>query len=144
MTIKGVFIGVNKHIDQSIGELAGACFDATALWALFSDTVPSLESRLLLDVEATLAASRAAITWALSSATPDDAVSLAFAGHGAADGRLVFSDTLTTDLDNTTLPMTELADVFAATQARVVLCILDCCFSGQAPARVLETQGRAR
>ena len=35
--------------------------------------------------------------------------------------------------------MAKLADAFKATKARAVLCILDCCFSGQAPARVLET-----
>ncbi|MES0175814.1 hypothetical protein, partial [Mesorhizobium sp. M0006] len=46
MTIRGVFIGVNRHTDPGIGELAGACDDARALWALFSDTIPALESRL--------------------------------------------------------------------------------------------------
>ena len=40
--------------------------------------------------------------------------------------------------------MTELADAFKATKARAVLCILDCCFSGQAPARVFETAARPR
>ena len=54
MTIRGVFIGVNRHTDPGIGELAGACDDARALWALFSDTIPAPESRLLLDEMATL------------------------------------------------------------------------------------------
>ena len=40
--------------------------------------------------------------------------------------------------------MAGLADAFKATKARAVLCILDCCFSGQAPARVLETEARPR
>ena len=40
--------------------------------------------------------------------------------------------------------MAGLADAFKATRARAVLCILDCCFSGQAPARVLETAARPR
>jgi helicase len=40
--------------------------------------------------------------------------------------------------------MADLADAFRTTKARVVLCILDCCFSGQTPARVLEVDARPR
>ena len=40
--------------------------------------------------------------------------------------------------------MAALADAFKATRARAVLCILDCCFSGQAPARVLDMIARPR
>ena len=50
MAIKAVFIGVSKHQDPSISELCGAKRDATALWALFSDTIPGLAPRLLLRV----------------------------------------------------------------------------------------------
>ncbi|WP_024521132.1 hypothetical protein [Bradyrhizobium sp. Tv2a-2] len=37
-----------------------------------------------------------------------------------------------------------MAEAFRTTKAKVVLCILDCCFSGNAPARVLETAARPR
>lgn len=144
MSVRGIFIGINKHTDPYIGELGGACDDARALWALFSDNIPDLESRLLLDDVATVASSRRAILGALSEALVDDVVILTFAGHGSANGRLVFSDTSLADLDNSTLPMSELADAFAGSKARVILCVLDCCFSGQAPARVLETEGTPR
>lgn len=144
MKIRGVFIGVNKHIDPLIGELAGARDDALALWALFSDTISGLESRLLLDEAATLDDARDAIFFALTSAGTDDVVVFSFAGHGSADGRLVFHDSDVSDLDATTLPMSVLADAFAQSRARTILCILDCCFSGKAPARVLETEGRPR
>jgi len=40
--------------------------------------------------------------------------------------------------------MAALADAFRRTKARAVLCILDCCFSGQAPARVLDMEARPR
>ena len=40
--------------------------------------------------------------------------------------------------------MTALADAFRGTGARTVLCVLDCCISGQAPARVFETDARPR
>ena len=69
---------------------------------------------------------------------------MGFAGHGSPDGSLVLFDTDTADLVHTALPMAALAEAFKRTKARAVLCILDCCFSGQAPARVLETEARPR
>ena len=73
-----------------------------------------------------------------------DVVIVSFAGHGSADGRLVFHDTDAANLSDTALSMTVLADAFKSTKARAVLCLLDCCFSGHAPARVLETEARPR
>jgi helicase len=49
MTTRAVFVGVNKHLDPAIPELSGASRDATALWALFTDTVQGLTARLLVD-----------------------------------------------------------------------------------------------
>ena len=46
MAIKAVFVGINKHLDTTIPELSGARRDATALWALFTDTVEGLSARL--------------------------------------------------------------------------------------------------
>jgi helicase len=85
-----------------------------------------------------------AILGTLSSATNDDVIVISFAGHGSPDGNLVLFDTDPSDLSNTALPMTKLADAFKASKARAVLCILDCCFSGQAPARVLEIAAQPR
>ena len=53
MAIKAIFVGVNKHLDPGIPELSGARRDAAALWALFTDTIPALTARLLLDERAT-------------------------------------------------------------------------------------------
>lgn len=80
----------------------------------------------------------------LSVAGPDDVVVITFAGHGSPDGNLVLFDTNAADLTSTGLSMARLADAFKTTKARAVLCVLDCCFSGQAPARVLETAARPR
>ena len=144
MTIKAVFVGINKHLDTSIPELSGARRDATALWALFTDTVEDLTGRLLVDEAATHAEVSNAMLGTLAAASADDVVVIAFAGHGSSDGNLVLFDTNAGDLAGTALSMTGLADAFKATKARAVLCILDCCFSGQAPARVLETAARPR
>jgi replicative superfamily II helicase len=125
-------------------ELGGARQDATALWALFTDTLPDLSARLLVDETATFADVSQALLGTLSSALPDDVVVIAFAGHGSPEGHLVVFDTDGSNLAVTALPMSVLADAFRASKARVILCVLDCCFSGHAPARVLEGVARAR
>ena len=125
-------------MDPQIGELSGARRDATALWALFSDTIDRLAPRLLLDDSATHTQIRKSVLGALAEAAADDVVLISFSGHGSPDGRLVAFDSDPAALRETAIAMTDLADAFQATQAPAVLCILDCCFSGQAPARVLE------
>jgi helicase len=144
MALKAIFVGVSKHRDSTISELNGARRDATALWALFSDTIPRLSARLLVDEQATHATVSGAILGTLEHAQEDDVVIISFAGHGSPDGSLVLFDTDVANLSDTALSMATLADAFRQTKARAVLCILDCCFSGQAPARVLETAARPR
>jgi hypothetical protein len=144
VALKAVFVGINKHQNPTIPELSGAQRDATALWSLFTDTIPELSARLLVDEQATFHDASVAILGTLERAQPDDTVVLSFAGHGSPDGSLVLFDTDPANLSITALSMTALADAFRQTKARVVLCILDCCFSGQAPARVLETSARPR
>lgn len=138
MSILATFIGIDKHVDPTIRDLFGASRDATALWCLFSDTVPNLGAKLLVDNQASIVAIRLAIKETLGLAGPDDTVILSFSGHGTRDHRLVANDTNRSSLAATTLPMQELADAFRQCRARAVLCVLDCCFSGGAPARVLE------
>ncbi len=144
MALKAIFVGVNKHRDLTIPELSGARRDAAALWALFTDTIDGLTARLLVDEAATHAEVSQAILGTLKAAQEDDVVVISFAGHGSPDGSLVLFDTDPTDLPGTALPMASLADAFRTAKARAVLCILDCCFSGQAPARVLEMGPRPR
>lgn len=132
MATRAIFVGVNKHRDLTIPELGGARRDATALWALFTDTIEGLSAHLLVDERATHADVSGAILGALDSAQEDDVVMVGFAGHGSPDGSLVLFDTDAADLAHTALPMAALAEAFKRTKARAVLCILDCCFSGQA------------
>ncbi len=144
MAIKAVFVGINKHSDPAIPELSGARRDAMALWALFTDTIEELAARLLVDEQATYTAVSEVILGTLEAAQEDDVLIISFAGHGSPDGSLVLFDTDSTDLPGTALPMRALADAFKNTKARTILCILDCCFSGQAPARVFEADARPR
>ena len=138
MPLVGSFVGINRFADPTIRELAGCARDATALWALFSDTLPSMQAELLVDQQATATAIRASLDRTLGSARPDDTVIVFFASHGTPDHRLVAHDTARARLSETTIEMAELARRFRESKAKAVLCILDCCFSGGAPARVLD------
>jgi len=72
-------------------------------------------------------------------ATEDDTVVLFYSGHGPPDHRITGFDTDLTNLVAKSLPMAEIAELFKKSKAKNILCILDCCFSGGAPAKVLET-----
>lgn len=137
MALHGVFVGVNKHRDVQINELTGATKDAMALWALFKDSVDELVDHRLLDDEATAEAIRNAMDATLGSASESDTVLVFFAGHGTPRQQLVPYDTDTGAIDQSTISMQELVDRFGQTRARACIVILDCCFSGGAPARVL-------
>jgi len=138
MAFLATFVGAGKYSDPDIRDLVGCTRDATALHALFADSLPHDDPKLLLDYEATAANIRKALQDTLGAATPDDIVIFSFSGHGSHDHRLAASDTRLSDLANTSIGMEELAELFKSTKAKAVLCILDCCFSGGAPAKVLE------
>ena len=126
-------------------ELTGAVRDAQALHALFQDTFSDIDAQLLIDSEATLEAIRANLDRTLSTSTDDDVVGIiSFAGHGTEAHQIVAYDTDRDEIGSSTLPMEELAAKFKSSRARAILCIIDCCFSGAAPARVLEGTPHAR
>lgn len=138
MAIRSVFVGVNKHADPGIRDLTGATRDATALWAMFADSIPGLTAELIVDEVATEERIRSAIKDTLALSEPDDIAVISFSGHGSRDHRLVAHNTTLTSLAATSIGMSELADWFRTSRARAILFVLDCCFSGEAPARVLE------
>lgn len=138
MALLASFIGIDRYHDPRVRDLNGARRDAVALWALFRDTLPDIQAELLIDRDATKSGIRAQFDRTLAAATSEDTVILSFAGHGTRDHRLVAHDTEMPRLSDTTIPMAELADRFKSSRAKAVLCILDCCFSGGAPARVLD------
>ena len=144
MNFHGAFVGINKYVDKNISDLAGAWADATKLWALFSDSVPEIKAQHIVDEEATVETVRNSYTQALNNATEEDVVIVSFAGHGTNDHRLVLHDTDSQNLANSTIPMEEIAELFKKTKAKIIVCILDCCFSGGATARVFEESPAAR
>ena len=139
MAVRAVFIGVGRHRDPSVHELAGAAKDASILWALFQDSVDGIRAKKLLDRDATAEGVRDALDWALVRARPRDTVLAYFSGHGSSGHYLVPFDADMADLDRTGVPMKDLADRFRSTPAGSAVAILDCCFSGEAPARVAKS-----
>jgi len=136
--IRAAFIGIDRYRDPLISDLNGAARDARALWAVLTDTVDGMAADLVVDDRATHAAVTQALDATLDAAEPDDVVLISFAGHGTPDHRLVMADTSAADIPSTTISMENIAERFRRTRARAVLMLLDCCFSGGAPARVLD------
>lgn len=99
---------------------------------------PEAHLQVLTDEQATVTHLREGISSLLGDAGAGDAILLTFSGHGSQDHRLVAYVTDLTDLTATTLGMDELAEMFRKSNAGAIFCVLDCCFSGAAPARVLE------
>jgi helicase len=77
---KGLFIGIDRYASAEINWLSCASRDATALHALFTDTLGG-ETTLLTDGHAT-AAMIAQCFDRLAASDPDDVVVIAFSGHG--------------------------------------------------------------
>lgn len=144
MAQRALFIGIDRYTDASIPDLSGAKRDALALATLFEDSLPDVDVRALLDAKATHADVEAALSDLLGGASIDDTVVVFFAGHGSRDHHLILHDTVRTDLAGTALPMSSVAELFRKCRARATLCLLDCCFSGAAPARVLEDTPASR
>ncbi len=138
------FIGINRHLDPGISELNCAHRDATALWALWQDTLPDTTSVRLVDEEATCVRIEELLIQTLDAATEHDTVLLTFSGHGTHNHRLVAHDTSLAELAETTVSMASLAERFRRSKARHILLVLDCCFSEGAPAKVIEDGLQAR
>ena len=137
MAFHGLFIGVDHYASADVNWLQCAVRDATALHALFADTLGG-GAVLLRDEEATRAAVEQAFV-RLQSTSADDVVVVAFSGHGSDTHELVTYDADIGDLAGTCIPLSTLTEWFLRIPARRLVCFLDCCFSGGMGAKVLST-----
>ena len=131
-------IGIDAYADDTIRDLVGARRDATALWALLKDSIPNIRDTKLVDRDATVSSIRRLLDSTLGGAEPDDTVFISFSGHGTHGYDLVAHDSFHTDPVGSMIPMAEIAQRFKESQARIIFLLLDCCYSGGAPARVLD------
>ncbi|MCX6754896.1 MAG: caspase family protein [Candidatus Nomurabacteria bacterium] len=139
MAIIAKFIGVDKYKDPSIRDLSGAKNDALALGNLFIDTLDKeIIGEIITGTNANIYNIKKALEESLSIATQNDTIIFFYSGHGSKDHRITGFDTEIINIEKTTFPMQGIADLFKQSKAKNILCILDCCFSGGAPAKVLE------
>jgi helicase len=80
MAFKGLFVGIDRYASVDINWLSCARRDATALHAIFADTLGG-ESSLITDDQATKDGLRLALE-RLSACDPNDVVVIGFSGHG--------------------------------------------------------------
>lgn len=142
MAFRGLFIGIDRYELPDINELGCARRDATALEAVFTDTLGGA-SILLVNEEATRARIEAEFA-ALDGCSPDDTVVIGFSGHGSETHELVAHDTQVHDLRLTAIHLDQVQQWFAHIPARRVVLFLDCCFSGGIGAKVLQVDAKPR
>jgi replicative superfamily II helicase len=142
ITFRGLFIGIDRYDSSNISWLTCAKRDATALHALFCDTLGG-EATLLVDQEATCLAIQEQLA-NLATCNENDIVVVAFSGHGTNSHQLVAHDTDTYNLDNTSISLERLTELIARIPARRLICFLDCCFSGGVEAKVFQVEIVAR
>jgi uncharacterized caspase-like protein len=143
VTFRGVFVGLDRYESPRIGWLSSAARDVKALYALFGDTFGADHSRLLTDCVATRASIHGEFE-RLASSNPDDVVVVTFSGHGTPSHELVTYDADLTDLCGSCISLSTLTEWFALIPARRLVCVLECCFSGGAGAKVLRAPAISR
>jgi len=137
MTFRGLFIGVDRYRSAAINDLRFARRDATALHALFTDTLGGVTS-LLTDSDATRDRIVAEFT-ALSNCHQEDTVVIGFSGHGSETHEIIPHDADLADLSETAIPLDLLQEWFSHIPAKRLIFFLDCCFSGGIGAKVLQS-----
>jgi helicase len=142
MALRGLFIGVDRFESQRIRWLSCARRDACALHALFADTFGP-GGVLLSDEEATRAAIEAQFQ-ELSRCGTEDIVVITFSGHGTTTHELLTHDADPRDFASTAIPLEMLAQWISQIPAKLVVCVLDCCFSGGLGAKVFVADATPR
>src|SRR5260370_36434393 len=116
-SLRACFIGIDRYLDLAVRDLTGAVRDATALNALFCDSVSTVASTVLTNELATRVAIRSALVATLESAGANDTVIVTFAGHGSPSHRLLAHDTFKAEFAKTSISMDELAQMLRESAA---------------------------
>jgi uncharacterized caspase-like protein len=143
-------IGIDRYADTSIQGLSCARSDAEAVATLFERGLlpDDCRVRVLADERATARNVRLAVDGIHSVLGPDDVVLVYFAGHGSPErvsprdnpGRyLLVHDTVFEHIHATSLSMeSDVGDWLTRLgSAKLLLIVLDCCFSGRAGGRTV-------
>ncbi len=142
MAFRGLFIGIDRYQSNRVNWLSCAARDATALHALFADNLGG-ELVLLVNQTATRFNIEAAFK-DLAKVDSDDVVVIYYSGHGSETHEIVTYDADVDRLEQTALPLAVLLDLFKTIQAKRIVCVLDCCFSGAMGAKCLQVENKSR
>ncbi|MBB4677447.1 DEAD/DEAH box helicase [Crossiella cryophila] len=130
----GLFIGIDNYRDPAFRRLKFAGRDARVLHALFSDNTGG-DCVLLPDEEATRTGVTAELTRLAEVSGDGDIVVVTFSGHGTRSRELATYDATPGRFAETALPLTEFVDRVREIRARLLVVVLDSCFSGGMLAR---------
>lgn len=142
LAFRGLFIGVDKYQSPEISWLGCSSRDATALYALFTDTLGG-QSIYLTNNQATKKAIQDALEM-LTNVEEEDVVFISFSGHGSETHELIPYDCDVSDLPNTSIKLEELKERFSKIPAKRLVLLLDCCFSGGIGSKVLKVDVKPR
>jgi hypothetical protein len=144
-----VFVGISDYPDGGPSDLPYTADDARALYdGMLGIGMQPDDGRLLMDDQATSAATLAAIRELRARMTAEDRLILFYSGHGGRVPREGFQGSDPDGFDETLalhdrqVTDDELAALLAESQAGTVLLVLDSCFSGGFSKDVISEPGR--
>lgn len=126
---RGFFVGIDRYRDPTFQQLKYAGRDARVLHALFSDNLRG-DLVLLQDDTATLSGLTAELVRLGEVSGDDDVVVVTFSGHGTRSRELATYDADHLAFAETALPLSRFVDLVKGIRARLLVVVLDCCFSG--------------
>ncbi|WP_018681514.1 DEAD/DEAH box helicase [Actinokineospora enzanensis] len=129
--VHGLFVGIDQYLDPGFNGLQHAEQDARVLHALFLDTFGE-GGTLLVGEDATTRRIERELARLGAEETEADVVFIAFSGHGTQSRELIAYDTDRDRLDETALPLGGFVRLVERIKAKLVVVVLDCCYSGQA------------
>ena len=137
-----IAIGVDKYVDPSIPGLESTKLDARhfaeAVASAQGRAFSSVQTSVLVDADVTHDSVLNAVRTAVNETGEDDTIVFFFAGHGVDGARvdqpgaglvLATNRTLVSDLANTAVSWTALADILSASKGTVIV-FVDACQSG--------------
>lgn len=139
-TLHALCIGIDNYRDPGFRPMQFARRDALALHALLTDNSNG-DCVLLQDAEATKAGLVDELRRLAEVSSDDDMVFISFSGHGTRTRELATYDAIPGQFADSALPLPEFVTLVRAIKARLLVVVLDCCFSGGMLARAFFEPG---
>ena len=128
---KALLIGVNKYTDKTFVSLTNVSNDVLGIGGILGNSSVDYGQRNLLGAEATKDNIIESLQ-AFFECKNEDTLFLYWAGHGSADGNGYFIayDTENNNKPNTAIEMNYVKELIENTNAKAVVVMFDCCYSG--------------